>query len=167
MGAEESARDGTGSHGDDDLGRRGRIVGLSQSALHVLGHRPCHQETVGVSGGGDKLNPQPPQVPPHGVENVGVRLTGTASSGADLTKLQRATEEIMNRLLPEGIGIPPLGGDEQGLAPLGGQAELTPEANHPLGTGLCTNSAKGAQPHIDGGSLLPQVKGVGGTYLHA
>jgi len=167
MGAEESTRDGAGSHGDDDLGGRGRIIGLSQSTLHVLGHRPCYKETVGMPGGGDKLNPQPPQIPPHGVENIGVRLTGAAPSGADLAKLQGTAEETMDRLLPKGIGVLPLGGDEQGLAPLGGQAELPTEADHPLGARRCANGAKGAQPHIDGGCLLPQVKGIGGTYLNA
>lgn len=84
---------GTRSNGNHDLRCWNGVIGLPQGKLHILRERSSNQETVGVSGRRDKLDPEAPQVKNEGVEHVDVGLARVAASSADLSELERSSEE--------------------------------------------------------------------------
>jgi len=52
-----------------------------------------------VTGRGDELNPEPPEVPRDGAEHVRVGFAAVAAAGADLAEPERAAEE------PKGLAV--------------------------------------------------------------
>ena len=101
----QASRDRAGAHRDHELRRRHRLIRLLQGQAHVSGHGPGHEKPVGVTGRCDERDAESPDVPPHGGEDVGVRLARIAAAGAHLAQPQRPAEQPA-QLSRHGIGEP-------------------------------------------------------------
>jgi len=90
--------DGTGAGGDDDLRVGYGIVGIAQGRSYVLCDGAGDQEPVGMTGGGDELNPESSQVVGDGAQDIDIGFTGAAPAGADLPQAQGTSEEFSDFL---------------------------------------------------------------------
>ena len=59
---ERTTADRAGAHGNHELGRRHRSVGLSERELHVGRHRPGDDDAVGVTRGGHELDSEAAEI---------------------------------------------------------------------------------------------------------
>ena len=93
MAAVRPAGNGTSPDGNDQLGRWYGFVGLEQAEAHIFRDGARYEDPVGVPWRGDELDPEPPQVPSYGSENVGIGFAGIAPARADLAQFQRSSEK--------------------------------------------------------------------------
>lgn len=78
-----------------DFGRRYGFIGLFESQSHILSYGTSDQQPVSVARRRYKLNPESSEVKHYRVKDINVRLTSVTSAGADLSQLERSTEDAM------------------------------------------------------------------------
>ncbi len=168
VAGERAAADGACPHGDDDLRRGDRIVGLLERELHVLGDRAGDEQAVRVSRRRHELHPEPPEVPAHRVEDIGIELAPIAAARRYLAQLERPPEQAMQlrtQLRGERERIL-IAADHEVLAPAHRETIVIGEGDRALGTGLHAVGAEEAAAEVDL-SRLPARDRLGRTGLRA
>src|SRR5438105_6204812 len=130
------AGDGTGADGNDNLRRRHRVIGLSQSEPHIVSHGPRDEQAIGVPWRGHELNAEAAQVENDGVEHVDIGLATIAAAGAYLPQLERTAEQAARLVVESLRQLESILADHQVLASAHGQAVVAGMRDGALRAGL-------------------------------
>src|ERR1039457_2529680 len=94
--SEYAAADAAGAYGYNQLGIRGRIVGLAEGQFHVPGHRAGDQQHIGVARGRDEVDAEALDIVDGVVEGHDFQLAPVARSGVHLTDGERTAQDAVD-----------------------------------------------------------------------